>query len=132
MSRSSDEFAGLFAREPDVVYSERDALEDGALIDLRELGVVGVYFERRPITQMSEGLFDAFAAFNPGGPETEQAAAYKALLGLVTAGAYDTAGEGEPSGVVYESQARFHGLGCEPVWLTPNRDGWTAMLPRDY
>lgn len=115
---------------PDVTYTDRNARDDGVLVDLLALGV-RVHLNGRPVTRATVTLFDALARYNPGGPVDEQAAAYTAVLGYALAGVTDTAKEGEPRGCLLVTPEQ-PGLDGRPVWVQPNDDGYVAMLPDDY
>lgn len=113
-----------------ITYTDRDALDDGHLVDLLKLGV-RVHVNGRPITRMTATLFDLLDRYNPGGTEDRQAGALQAMLGLLLDGLHDTAEPGEATGYLYASPVH-HVLGHRPLWLTQSDDGWTVMLPSDY
>jgi hypothetical protein len=110
-------------------YNDRNALDDGVLVDLLANGIK-VHLNGKPITRMTSALFDALAEYNPGGSPAEQAAAYQALLGFIIKGAHCD----HPEHVGHELyQAPTHEtFGGERVWLYPNDDGWTVMFAHDW
>lgn len=115
---------------PHITYTDRDALDDGRLVDLLDLDI-RVHFEGKPITRMTATLFDQLNKYNPGGTVEAQAAAYQALIAFALAGVGDTAGDGEPEGFLFAGPDH-HALNDQAVWVQPNDDGWTVMLPSDY
>jgi hypothetical protein len=114
----------------DITYTDRNAQDDGVLVDLLALGV-RVHLNGRPITRATATLFDALARYNPGGTTEEQAAAYTAVLGYALAGIADTAKEGEPRDYLLITPEQA-GLNGRSVWIQPNDDGYVAMFPDDY
>lgn len=114
----------------DTEYTDREALNDGVLVNLLAEGV-RVHFNGRPITRATKNLLDTLGHYNPGGSIAEQAAAYTALLGFAVAGARDEAGPGEPRDYLWNTPPH-KALRDRPIWLQPNDDGYVAMLPEDY
>lgn len=130
----------LLSRKPDVGYTDANALADGVLVDLFGQGVK-IYFADRPVTRMTTALFDALKPYNSGGSVEAQAAAYTALVAFIVKGAQDTAEDGEPTGVLFQTPDQ-HALDHHTVWLQANDTteyedvpgcdgGWTLMFAAD-
>lgn len=114
----------------DYEHTDRDALDDGEIVDLLGHGV-RVHIDGKPVTRATGALWNRLGRYVTGGSDAEQAAAYQALFGLVLDGTHDTAEDGDPAGYLLASP-EHHALAHHPVWLQGNDDGWTAMLPSDY
>ena len=115
------------SRQDAYTHTDRQAIDDGDLIDLPGIGVK-VDFNGRPITRMTSALSAALARLNPGRTERERAAFCHSQVGILAADARDVAEPGEESGVVFHAPT----IEGAAVYLCSNDDGWTIMLGTDW
>src|SRR6266705_405620 len=109
------------SRQDAYTHTDRQAIDDGDLIDLPGIGVK-VDFNGRPITRMTSALSAALARLNPGRTERERAAFLHSQLAILAAKACDVAEPGEPALYRYQT-ADFDG---QAVYLCSNDHGWTV------
>ncbi len=111
-----------FWGEPISVYTDKDAVEDGTLVDVEQF--VRVYFLDLPVNRMTRHLFDELKPFLEDSPLGFASALGNVLRTkcLAASGSPDNTGE---VGDIMRIPPN--------LWLVRNEiGGWTAMYPEDY
>ncbi len=111
-----------FFGPPISVYTDKDALEDGTLVDIEQF--TRVYFLDLPVHRMTRHLFDELKPFLENSPE-----GFAGALGNVLRTKCRFArGSSDNTGEVGDIMRIPPNL-----WLVRNEvGGWTAMYPEDY
>src|SRR2546425_6077214 len=116
-----------FFGEPISVYADEQAVEDGVLCDLKDLGV-DVRFLGLPINRMTGHLFADLKPFIDADTPLFGGDSRKALASILcTKCKYAHGSEGNTGeiGDIYKLPP--------DLWLVRNEvGGWTAMYPEDY
>jgi hypothetical protein len=126
-----DEIEGQTGMPIIFAYTDRDALDDGALVDIASLNLT---FEDKPINRITAALF------------WQEQKKYPLPAEQLTAQLADCADDQEPINFDLEAYAiTIRGQLADaggsdylrtlpgPVWLIENETGgWTLMLPSDY